>query len=152
MAHCDAVEWGHPLHQGKGERLYIAPHDLPWALGPASPMGRLCARPQMKILLIGVGWNRCSVLHTAEIQAETRRTKVQRLLPGAQRTAWVEVPEVPCDLNRLFPRVGRDFEQTGAVTIGRLGEAECRLCGYAALVELATPCIDAANRESGERH
>ena len=37
-----------------------------WATGPATPWGKLRDRPQMKILLIGVRWNRCSALHAAE--------------------------------------------------------------------------------------
>lgn len=145
----------HPVEpvclRGSDADHYIAPHELAWAMGPGSPMERLRARPDMKILLIGVGWNRCSTLHVAETLAETRRTKVHRFLPGVQGSEWIEVPEYADDLSRLFPSVGRDFEQTGAVTIGQLGAAECRLCGYAELVDFATPWINDANLRSGDR-
>ena len=48
-----------------------------WATGPDTPWGRLRARPQMKVLLIGVRWNRCSALHAAETLAAHRRTKTR---------------------------------------------------------------------------
>lgn len=145
----------HPLEPiclpGPDADRFIAPHDRAWAMGPGSPMGRLRTRPRMKVLLTGVGWNRCSTLHVAETLTETRRTKLQRVMPGAPGTGRIEVLEYADDLSRLFPSVGRDFEQTGAVTIGALGDAECRLCSCADLVDFATPWINNANLRSGDR-
>ncbi|MEL6337264.1 MAG: AAC(3) family N-acetyltransferase [Pseudomonadota bacterium] len=137
---------------GADAAAYVKEHPLAWATGADSPLGRLRARPRMKMLLIGVGWNRCTVLHTAEGLAPTMRTKVRRFKSGPGDAPWVETPDVADDLNRLFPQVGAAFEDTGAVRIGMLGDASVRLCAYAPLVSFATAWIDAANRDSGDRH
>lgn len=128
---------------------FLEPHQLAWATGAQTPLGHLRNRAQMKMLLVGVGWNRCTALHTAESLAKTKRTKIRRFLLDGE---WVELPDVANDNDRLFPNVGRAFEETGSVTIGRFGDAKCRLCDYAQLIEFATKRIDAANRESGDRH
>lgn len=130
---------------------YIHPHGLAWATGPDTPLGRLRDRPGMKVLLIGVDWTRCSALHTAETLARHRRTKIRRFKTGPGDAPWKDVPDVANDLGRLFPSVGAAFEATGAVTLGRLGQAECRICALAPLVEFAASWIDAANVASGDR-
>lgn len=127
-------------------------HSLAWATGAETPLGRLRDRPSMKILLIGVGWNRCSALHTAESLAGHRRTKTRRFKEGDVNGAWIETPDVADDMNRLFPAIGAAFEETGAVAFGRFGEAECRICDFRGLVDFASRRIDSANRESGDRH
>jgi len=48
---------------GLDARSYMS-HPLAWGTGGNSPLGQLRFRPKMKILLIGVGWNRCSVFPT----------------------------------------------------------------------------------------
>lgn len=125
------------------------PHDpMGWATGPETPWGRLCARPDMKILLVGVGWNRCSALHAAESAAKHKRVVTRRIkLASDTGSQWIEAPDVADDLNTLFPRVGAAWEETGGVRICRIGGAECRLTSYGALVHFAR---DWLNREIGE--
>ncbi|MEO0371720.1 MAG: AAC(3) family N-acetyltransferase [Pseudomonadota bacterium] len=130
----------------------IAPHDAPWAMGPASPFGRMRDRAGMKILLIGVGWNRCTPLHTAEDYAVPKRTKTRRFKTGQGDAPWQETPDVADDLGRLFPAAGDAFEDTGHVMRGTLGAADVRLCGYDDLIRFAALWIGAQNRESGDRH
>ncbi len=130
---------------------YASDHSLAWATGEHSPIGRLLNRPSTKILLIGVGWNRCTPLHTAETFAKHRRTKTRRMKTGGSKGKWVEEPDVADDVNRLFPAVGAAFEQTGAVTFGTFGAAQCRVCNLKDLIEFASVWIDRANEESGDR-
>ncbi|MEO1494495.1 MAG: AAC(3) family N-acetyltransferase [Pseudomonadota bacterium] len=128
----------------------IAPHSAEgWATGPDTPWGRLRTRAGMKILLIGVGWNRASALHAAESIAAHRRTKVRHLKTGPGDAPWIDAPDVADDLDRLFPLVGTAWEVTGAVAMGRLGRAECRLTGYDALVGFAADWIGARNAADG---
>jgi aminoglycoside 3-N-acetyltransferase len=134
--------------RGPDAQDYVAPHPLPFGTGPDSPMGRLRARPQMKILLIGVSWNRCTAFHTAESLAETKRRKTRYI---KHEGAWVGAPDVANDMGRIFPAAGAAFEAQGSVSRGRLGAAECSLFGYGALVEFAQDWIDAENRRSGAR-
>jgi len=80
----------------------------------------------MKILLIGVGWNRCSALHTAETFAQHKRTKMRRFKNGGPNGSWIETPDVADDMNRLFPAIGEAFEKTGAVSFGKFGGLNAR--------------------------
>lgn len=135
---------------GKGAEAFVEPHDLAWATGPNTPLGNLLNRQAMKVLLVGVSWNRCSALHTAETLARHRRTKVRRFKNGSGNAVWLETSDVADDMGRLFPAVGAAFEETGQVQIGTLGQAECKVCDYAALVAFASKWIDAANMASGD--
>ncbi|MEM8811460.1 MAG: AAC(3) family N-acetyltransferase [Pseudomonadota bacterium] len=135
---------------GADAETYREEHSLAWATGERTPLGRLRYRRAMKILLIGVAWNRCSALHTAEAVAEHRRTKTRRFKNGGGGGSWIETPDVADDMNRLFPAVGEAFEQTGAVSFGTFGDAPCRLCDFRGLIGFASTWIGDANRRSGD--
>ncbi|MEM9497271.1 MAG: AAC(3) family N-acetyltransferase [Pseudomonadota bacterium] len=138
--------------KGPEAKRFLQEHSLSWATGEKTPLGRLRNRQSMKILLVGVGWNRCSALHTAETLATHRRTKTRRFKNGSVDGAWIETPDVADDLNRLFPAVGAAFDSTGAVSKGTFGNAHCQICDFRALVEFAADWIDRANEKSGELH
>lgn len=130
---------------------FAAEHSLAWAMGEHSPFGKLYQRQNTKILLIGVGWDRCTALHTAETFAEIKRLKVRRFKHGGIDGDWMETPDVADDLGRLFPAVGRAFEKTGSANKGMLGSAHCKVCGFRDLVDFARDWINQANVESGDR-
>jgi len=131
---------------------FASRHALAWATGPETPLGYLRTRKHMKMLLIGVGWNRCSALHTAESLADIKRTKVRRFKAGAGNAPWIETPDVADDLDRLFPKVGAAFVETGLVSSGTIGKAPSNLCDYASLVSFAADWINNANIKSGDKH
>lgn len=147
---------GHPAVSiclnGMEAKSFLREHSLPWATGEETPLGRLRNRASMKILLIGVGWNRCSALHTAETLATRRRTKVRRFKNGSVDGSWIETLDVADDLNRLFPPVGAAFDDAGFVSKGKFGNADCQICDFQALVEFAADWIDHANENSCELH
>jgi len=137
------------LMWGADAKALATPHDPNgWATGPKTPWGRLRARPNMKILLIGVGWNRCSALHSAETLARHKRFQ-QRHFKSGPGGAWITAPDVADDLGRLFPLVGAAWEAEGDVVKGRVGAAECMLTGYDALVSFASTWIDQRNQQDG---
>ena len=138
--------------RGRDADRYLSEHSLSWSTGEQTPFGTLRQREEMKILLIGVGWNRCTVLHTAETLAPVRRTKMRCFKTGRLGGHWTELPDIADDNSRLFPSVGAAYEATGQVRTGLLGAAECRVCDYADLVTFATDWISAANQASGDRH
>ncbi|MEL6172173.1 MAG: AAC(3) family N-acetyltransferase, partial [Pseudomonadota bacterium] len=100
-----------------------------------------------KVLLMGVGWNRCTALHTAESFAETKRLKTRRFKSDGK---WIETSDVADDLGRLFPEVGAAFERKGNVTAGNLGQALCKVADFRKLIDFASTWINAANLESGD--
>ena len=147
------VRSNHPtssvLLHGYDAAEFAADHDpYDWATGPNTPWARLKDRPAMKILLIGVGWDRCSAFHAAESAATHRRTVMREIRHGADG-AWITAPDVADDLGRLFPLAGKAWEDTGAVITGKLGNASCRLTDYGPLVNFATDWIDQQNRRDG---
>jgi aminoglycoside 3-N-acetyltransferase len=104
----------------------------------------------MKILSIGVGWNRCSALHAAESDAEYKRTVVRTLKLGTGPDApWIEAPDVSDDLDRLFPLVGAEWEKTGNVQTGKIGDADFKLTDYDQLVDFACTWISERNKADG---
>lgn len=133
---------------GAGAAALTAVHPLPFATGPEGPFGRLYDNPRARVLLIGVGWTRCTALHMAEALAPTRRLKTRRVKHEGE---WTDAPDVADDLGCLFPGAGAEVEATGHVMHGSLGQAACLLIPFRPLVDVAAAFIDAANRQSGDR-
>lgn len=124
-----------------------APHDAKdWAIGANTPWGRLRDRPHMKILLIGVRWNRCSALHCAETLASHRRVVTRRFRHEGE---WIEAPDATDDLGRLFPLVGQAWEDAGGVTYGKIGDADAMLMDYGPLVAFASDWLGERNKTDG---
>jgi len=134
------------------ENDILMDHSLSWSTGEQTPLGRLRSRPQMKILLIGVGWNRCTAFHTAETLADHKRTKIQRFKTGGSDGQWINATDVANDKSRLFPAVGEALEHTGVVSIGSFGGATCKICDFGVLVDFARDWINNANLCSGDLH
>lgn len=149
-----AVRSPHPTSSvvllGSDAKDLAIPHDPSgWATGPATPWGRLRGRPNMKVLLIGVGWNRASALHAAESIASHRRTKIRHFKTGPGAAPWMDAPDVADDMDRLFPLVGKDWEATGNVTVSKVGAAQTRLTPYDGLVRYAADWIGKRNAADG---
>lgn len=132
---------------GSDAAAIAAPHDARhWALGADTPWGRLRHRPQMKILLIGVRWNRCSALHCAETLAPCRRAVTRHFKHEGE---WIEAPDATDDLDTLFPLVGQAWEDTGGVTYGKIGGADAMVMDYGALVAFASDWLNDRNKVDG---
>lgn len=117
------------------------------ALGDSSPLGAVY-RLGGKVLLIGVGHDSNTSLHLAEWrQSEPPRHvtgSAVRQPDGAGRwTSWTDVAEDESD----FEQLGAEFERdTGAVHVGRVGNATARLMPQPALVDYATRWISTHRR------
>ena len=118
----------HPLESvcARGPRAEEVTRDHPMAFseGHGSPFARLYDL-ESRILLLGVGFNRCTALHFAESLVAKRRTMTVRFprLEGARRT-WVEVPNVADDLDTHFPVIGAQYLSAGRAVEGTVGEAK----------------------------
>ena len=90
------------------------------------------------ILLLGVGFNRCTALHYAESLAEKRRTTTTRFpILRKGRLTWVEERNVADDNDTHFPVIGEEFVATKAVRRGRVGKAKSYLFPMQNLVKHA---------------
>ena len=105
----------------------IDPHPLADPFGETSPLARLYLL-DASVLLLGVGFDRCTALHLAECRAWPDRPSAIQGAPlmveGARRWVWYEVP--PKEAER-FPEIGTLLEQAGLITTGMVGSAACRL-------------------------
>lgn len=131
----------HPLVSvcARGPRAVeiVADHPLDFGEGPGTPFEALY-RLDGRTLLLGVGFDRCTALHYAESLTEARRTTTHRvLIVEAGERRWVETPNMASDNGRLFPKIGAEFEATGAVTLSKIGAAEARSFRTRELVDFA---------------
>lgn len=95
--------------------------------GEASPLGHL-HRAGARVLLLGVGFDRCTALHLAERRAWPDRPAVEEgsplLVDGARR--WVRYRAPPLDPD-TFPEAGRFLAAHGIGRAGRVGAGACYL-------------------------
>ena len=115
----------------------VRDHPLEYSEGPGSPFAKLHELGAW-ILLLGVGFNRCTALHFAESLVENRRTTSVRFpLLEEGRRIWKEVPNVADDNDTHLPRFGERFLAAGGPTRGRVGEARALLFSMGRLVAYA---------------
>lgn len=116
----------------------VAPHALEWGQGAGSPFERLAAM-NAGLLLLGVGFNRATLLHYAESRVPHRRTKTRRIPfgEGAARR-WVDAPCVGDDLGTHFPAIGAAYLAAGRARTGKVGAADAVLASSADLVRFAS--------------
>ncbi len=131
----------HPLEsvsaRGPLADFMTADHPLAFSEGKGSPFEKLHDQNGW-VLLIGVGFNRCTALHFAESLTKKRRTSKARFPSenGGKRT-WVEVENVANDNDTHFPIIGQRFLQTGKATPGSIGNAPSILLPVQHLVDFA---------------
>ena len=115
----------------------VSEHPLAFSEGPGGPFEKLYDL-DCRILLLGVGFNRCTAFHFAESMVDRRRLKTLRfpVLDSGRRT-WVEVPNVADDNDVLFPVVGQAFVSEEGVRRGRIGDAPSMLFPMRSLVEFS---------------
>ncbi|MEN8182262.1 MAG: AAC(3) family N-acetyltransferase [Myxococcota bacterium] len=117
-------------------------HPLAFSEGRGGPFGRLHELDSW-ILLIGVGFNRCTALHFAESLVEKRRVANVRfpVLDNGSRV-WREVPNVADDNDTHFPIIGREYLSAGNARLGSMGEARAILFPMRDLVDYAVKYFD----------
>ena len=136
----------HPLESvcARGPRAVEITRDHPIAFseGPGSPFARLYDLDS-RILLLGVGFNRCTALHFAESLVARRRIMTVRF-PRLEvvRREWVEVMNVADDRGTLFPVIGAEYLSDKRAMQGKVGEAEAVYCRMRDLVDFARDYFD----------
>lgn len=112
-------------------------HTLAFSEGPGTPFGKLHQLDSW-VLLLGVGFNRCTALHFAESLVDKRRVTTNRFLQLENgRRVWVEVPNVADDNGTHFPIIGEKYVSAGRARLGSIGAARSTLFPVQDLVDFA---------------
>jgi aminoglycoside 3-N-acetyltransferase len=111
-------------------------HDLPSELGEESPLAALEAAGA-RIVLLGVGFDRCTAFHLAEYRLPWRTPRDNACVMLTPRgRAWVPYRGVQLDASD-FADVGAGLERAGAVTSAPVGSARTHLLDLPAAVSFA---------------
>lgn len=136
----------HPLEsicaRGPAAQRVVRDHPLAFSEGLGGPFDQLY-QLGAHVLLLGVGFNRCTALHFAESLVAVRRTMKVRF-PATEngRRIWVEVPNVADDNDTHFPVVGDLYLKGGESLVGSVGSAEAILFPMGRLVDFARRYFD----------
>jgi aminoglycoside 3-N-acetyltransferase len=137
----NAVRSEHPQTSfaavGPGAEWLMADHDLRCHLGERSPLAKL-AKTEAMVLLLGVGFDKCSSFHLAEYRY---RPDPPEVLYGCVvevdgRRAWTYYKDVVLD-DRDFAECGAALERSEKIRRGRVGKAESRLFSLPTAVAFA---------------
>lgn len=118
--------------------------------GMNSPAGRLYRR-NAKVLLLGVGYGNCTLLHMTETLDPATPTVTQgAAVRGLRGRRWVNWQEIEMDSDR-FAELGAAYEQEGGVVVhGRVGAADCRVVPARPLVDYGVRWLTAHPRPAEE--
>lgn len=113
-------------------------HDPRCHLGESSPLAKLY-EAGADILLLGVGYDRCTAFHLGEYRycASPPRRRYRCVVDFGQGAQWWEYEDVALDASDMA-QLGAEYEKSGNVVIGRVGRAECRLISMPDAVDFAT--------------
>ncbi len=120
----------HPTYSfiacGPAAEQILARHDLEGGLGEHSPCGAL-EREDAHVLLLGVDFDNCTVMHLAEFRGEARTfyKQASAVLRDGQRV-WTEYKELNVNSDDFFAP-GRELAAAGLVRQSRLHQADLRL-------------------------
>jgi aminoglycoside 3-N-acetyltransferase len=137
----------HPVHSfmawGKHAEEWMMEHPLEDSFGMGSPLG-VFADQNVKILLIGVGYDSCTALHLSEnlLETKTYSNQAAAMLVDGKRQ-WIEYQQVNVDSDR-FPEIGIAFEKnhSNEVIVGELGQAICRVIHMKPLVDFGVEWLE----------
>ena len=101
-------------------------HPLDSLLGDESPLGAL-ERLGARVLLLGVGFDKCSVFHLAEYRVpKPPLVKQSFRVQVSGKPVWETVDTVDLDSDD-FGALGEDFAKECKVLDGKVGDADCKL-------------------------
>lgn len=127
---------------GPRARDLLEHHPVDCRLGEESPLAAM-EKVGARVLLLGAGFDSCTAFHLAEYRIPRPRGEESGcavLTPDGGRE-WTTFTDVRLD-SEDFGRMGVDFEDTGAVLSGPVGEATAKLFSLPASVAFATRWLD----------
>lgn len=143
----DSIRTTHPARSfcalGNKAQYITYKHDLSDIFGEESPLGRLYEL-NAKVLLIGVGYDKNTSLHLADVRAEYpgKHNCIEHsaVLENGKRV-WKAYETLYVD-GEDFVEIGNSFEKEYKVSISGIGDATCRLMNQRELVDFAVRWIE----------
>lgn len=125
----------------------VARHDLDDPVGEGSPLAALYEM-DAQVLLLGVGYDKCTALHLAEARSGLPTWRVANGAPlmVERHREWVSFTEPAVD-DSDFAAVGAAFAEAGGEAVGSIGAATARLISMREIVDFASRWM-ASNRQS----
>lgn len=122
--------------RGRNAELITAEHVLTPFFGMDTPLGAMY-RLGGQILLMGVGYGNCTALHLAEVLSGTAKMVLNGCaMTENGRRVWKWFDDYDYDADD-FSAIGAEYEKIGAVRIGSIGNAVCRLFDLRPAVDFA---------------
>ena len=146
----------HPLYSfgawGKDAEEIVRSQPLEMSLGKGSPLEAIYERDG-KVLLLGVGYVRCTTFHHAEYRVgatsfESPLVPVPVNRGNTQRSVqWRPVREICFIDDETITALGEAFEADNTVGIGKVGNADTRLLSQRRAVDYAIKWLERAYEE-----
>ena len=152
----DTARSNHPLYSfgawGKDADDIVGSQPLELSLGKDSPLEAIYERDG-KVLLLGVGFVRCTTFHHAEYSVEATSFEAP-LVPvpiesdnGEMKVEWRPVREICFIDDATITMLGESFEANSPVPVGRVANAESRLVSQRRAVDYAVTWLEQAYRD-----
>ena len=123
--------------RGANAEFVTADHTYELSQGDGSPLARLYDLDG-RVLFIGVGYDRNTSFHLAEYRIdETPLRSAATLIEEDGVREWREFQQIENMDDAWLRELGAAFEKNNAVSIGKVGLAECRLFSQRAAVDFA---------------
>lgn len=130
---------------GKYKNEIVEKHDLTYALGMNSPLGKLYEL-NAKILLLGVGYSNCTSMHVAETlvsKPNLVRKGTAMDLNGVRQWIWFDDIDYNSD---CFDEIGALYEKKNRdVVYGHVGGASCRVLNLKNIVNFTKDFLEENN-------
>ncbi|KAB2488380.1 aminoglycoside N(3)-acetyltransferase [Priestia endophytica] len=127
---CSFVTWG------KDKELILEKSDFDFPFGEGSPLDKLYQQDSY-VLLLGVGFDSNTCFHLAEYRIPYRKEIIEGapIMKDNERI-WKEYRTLEYR-EELFEEMGEDYEQTGKITVGKVGSATSKLFSLQSAVNFA---------------
>lgn len=137
----DTLRSNHPISsvcaRGKIANDLISEHSLSLSESINTPYEKVY-KNDFKILLLGVGFNRCTMLHFGEsLSNHPRHTKSKYQILEGDTKKWVEITDMANDNSTYFPQIGEAFLTLRKTFIGNIGNAKSMLFSSKELVDFS---------------
>lgn len=132
----------HPISsicaRGRLANVITENHNLEISEGKNTPYEKVYEL-DFHILLIGVGFNRCTMLHFAESKSKNPRLTTSNYpISQHNKRVWIKVTDMGNDNDTHFPKIGEQYLNKNRVDIGKIGEADSILLSSKVIVDFAT--------------